>query len=116
MPADQHRGADPSSSWTRCDFFPFILTFQPCYRRVILVKALMRGIGVMFLGAIVLGFAGCGSDNESDAMKAQNAGTPPPPAEGATATSTPQYKSLDDYAKSRKDPYAGTKNDPVKKK
>ncbi len=80
------------------------------------MKALMRGLGLMFLGAILLGFAGCGADNESDALKAANTGTPPPAGEGSTPTSTPKYSSYDDYAKNRKEPYAGTKFDPEKKK
>jgi hypothetical protein len=93
---------------------PFL---QPYYRRAILVKALMRGFGLLLVGVMILGLSGCGADNESDAAKLQNAaGTPPPAAEGSTPTSTPKYSSYDDYAKNRTDAYKGTKFDPEKKK
>jgi hypothetical protein len=78
----------------------------------------MRGLGLMFLGAILLGLTGCSTDNESDAVNLQKStGPAPPPAEGATATSTPQYNSYEDYAKNRKESiYEGTKLDTSKKK
>jgi len=81
------------------------------------VKALMRGFGLLLLGVMFLGLSGCGTDNESDAMKLQKAaGTPPPAAEGSTPKATPNYSSLDDYAKNRTDAYKGTKFDATKKK
>jgi hypothetical protein len=92
-------------------------SLQPYYRRAIPVKALMRGFGLLLLGVMILGSSGCGTDNESDAAKLQNAtGTPPPPAEGSAPTSTPKYSSMEDYAKNRTDPYKGTKFDPSKAK
>jgi hypothetical protein len=80
------------------------------------VKALMRGFGLLLLGVMFLGLSGCGTDNESDAAKLQNATGAPPPAEGSTPTSTPKYSSMDDYAKNKTDPYKGTKFDTTKKK
>ena len=81
------------------------------------MKVLTRGFVLMFLGLIIVGSPGCGSDNESDAVKAANTGTPPPAAEGATPTSTPTYTSREDYAKQRKENvYAGTKLDKTAKK
>jgi hypothetical protein len=82
------------------------------------VKALLRGLGLMFLGAILLGSTGCGTDNEKDAENIQKtAGPPPPAAEGATVPTTPKYNSMEDYAKGRKqDIYEGTKLDTKKKK
>jgi len=81
------------------------------------VKALMRGFGLLLLGVMILGSSGCGTDNDSDAAKLQNAaGTPPPLPEGSTPTSTPKYNSMDDYAKNRTNPYKDTKYDAAKKK
>ncbi|MGP0066601.1 MAG: hypothetical protein ACLQGP_23805 [Isosphaeraceae bacterium] len=80
------------------------------------MKALMRGFCWILSGAIMAGSGGCGSDNETDAVKAANTGKPAPAAEGAAPTSTPKYSSIEDYAKSRKDPYSSTKLDPAKKK
>lgn len=80
------------------------------------MKVLMRGFGLMFLCVMIWGLTGCGADNDTDAMKAQNTGTPPPAAEGSTPTSTPKYNSMDDYAKQRKENvYQGTKLDTKKK-
>jgi len=82
------------------------------------VKALMRGLGLMFLIAIVLGLTGCGTDNEKEAENIQkSAGPPPPAAPGATVPTTPKYDTYDDYAKNRKENiYQGTKLDTAKKK
>jgi len=81
------------------------------------VKALMRGFGLLLLGAMILGSSGCGTDNESDAVKFQNAAGPAPPAgEGGANKTNPQYKSIDDYAKNRTNPYKDTKYDTAKKK
>jgi len=82
------------------------------------VKALLSGLGLMFLGAILLGSTGCGTDNEKEAENIQkSAGPPPPAAEGAKALPTPNYNNMEDYAKGRKqDIYEGTKLDTKKKK
>ena len=84
------------------------------------MKALMRGFGLMFLGVMILGLAGCGTDNETDAAKLQtNAGPPPKLPEGAEKpVAQAPLNSMDDYAKSKANynPYAGTKLDPNKKK
>lgn len=79
------------------------------------MKALMRGFGLLLLSAMIVGLSGCGADNESDAAKASNTGTPP--AGASTAPSGPPMRSMDDYAKSKAGytPYAGTKLDPAKK-
>jgi hypothetical protein len=91
---------------------------QPCYRRVIPVKALMRGFGLVFLSVIILGLTGCGTDNETDATKLQTSTGPPPalPPGAEKSIPTPPLSSMDDYAKSKTDPYKGTKFETSKKK
>jgi hypothetical protein len=81
------------------------------------VKALMRGFGLALLSMFILGLSGCGTDNESDATKIQNSAGPPPalPPGAEKSIPTPPLNSMADYAKSRKDPYTGTKLDPSKK-
>jgi len=77
----------------------------------------MRGFGLLLLGVMILGSSGCGTDNESDAVKRQSAAGPPPPApEGSTPPSTRQYSSIEDYAKNKTDAYKGTKYDQAAKK
>jgi hypothetical protein len=88
-----------------------------CNRRAILVKALMRGLGLMFLIAILLGLTGCGTDNESESEKLQkSAGTPPPVPEGSQPTSTPKISTREDYGKNYKNPLEGTKYSPGRRK
>lgn len=74
------------------------------------MKALMCGFGLVFLGAVLLGSSGCGSDNEAEAIRAQGGKG----AEGGTPADAPKYSSYEDYAKSRKNPYEGTKFDSSK--
>jgi len=75
----------------------------------------MRGFGLALLGVFILGFTGCGTDNESEASKLST-GTPPAGAEGSTPPpSSPT--TLEEYARQRKqNTYEGTKLDKSAKK
>lgn len=81
------------------------------------MKAIMRGFGLVMLSVIVLGFTGCGADNETEAAKLQKSAGPPPalPAGTTKPALGPTNNSMDDYVKNRTDPYQGTKFDPKKK-
>jgi len=97
--------------------FSSLFILLPCYRRAIPVKALMRGLGLMFLSAILLGLTGCGTDNESEAEKLQKGTGPPPPVpEGSQPTSTPKISTREDYGKNYKNPLEGTKYSPGRRK
>ena len=59
------------------------------------MKAAMRGCGWAVLVIGLLGLAGCGADNESEAQKAQRNIGAIPPAEGNVGEAKPAPSSYD---------------------
>jgi hypothetical protein len=80
------------------------------------VKTLVRGFGLVLLMGSLWGLTGCGADNESEATKAQQSVGAPPPTDVKGAEAGPPSRTMEDYAKQRPDPYAGTKYGSGKKK
>jgi hypothetical protein len=75
----------------------------------------MRGLGLLFLGVIILGLSGCGADNESEAVKTtKTAGAPPASPDGeGKAVAPATINNMEDYAKQNagRNNYQGTKLD-----
>jgi hypothetical protein len=70
-------------------------------RRAITVKSFTRGLSVALFSLTLLGLAGCGPDNETEAEKlAKTAGDPgKPDPKGIPTTKLPPAPSYDDFGK-----------------